>query len=115
MDCHVTLTVVFLRCVPPVQLGEHLDRANFVGCTRIADSDWQVANLEQLFRGPLKICLYCLGEFFFHRLLQFGDHSLDVFPPSAFAGIRGELRTLWVTSELCRLDRRNSGSQGLRE
>ena len=30
-----------------------------------------------------EIRLDCLGEFFFHRLLQFGDHRLDVFPPKA--------------------------------
>ena len=50
--------------------------------------------------------LDCLGEFLFRRLLQFGDRRLDVFPPCAFAGTGGELRTLRVTSEFCRLDRR---------
>jgi hypothetical protein len=96
--------VGFLWSIPTVQLGEHLDRTKFVGCTHLADSDWQVADLEQLFRGPLKSCLDCLGQFFFRRVLQFRDQRLDVLPPCAFAGTGGELRTLWVTSEFCRLD-----------
>jgi hypothetical protein len=39
--------------------------------------------------------------------LQFGDHRLDVVPPSAFAGIGGEARAIGIASDSCRLYRRS--------
>jgi hypothetical protein len=57
----------------------------------------------QFFGGPCEIRLDCLGEFFFRRLLQVSGHSLDVFPPGAFAGVVDETRAIGIASDLCGL------------
>src|SRR5262249_48635862 len=96
---HVYLA--FLRCIPAVHFGEHLDSTDSIRRFDITRIQFSARDAHQFFGGPFEIRLDCLGEFFFHRLFQFGDNSLDVFTACAFAGTGGELRTLWVTSEFC--------------
>jgi Schlafen group 3, DNA/RNA helicase domain len=97
--------VGFLGRIPAVHLGQYLDGTDFIRRFDIPQIQFRARDAHQFFGGPREIRLDCLSGFFFHRLLQFGDNSLDVFPPCAFAGVLSETRPIGIASDLCRLYR----------
>ena len=90
--------VGFLWSIPAVHLGQYLDRANFVGRTRIPVSDWQVADFEPLFRGPLDVGSNLLLDFF-RRTLQLGDNLLDALAAPHAPRIGRDRWTLRTSSD----------------
>ena len=86
-----------------------LDGTDFIRRFDIPQIQFGARDVHQFFGGPREIRLNCLSEFFFHRLLQFGDNSLNVFPLCAFAGVGDEARAIGIASDPCCLYRRDAG------